>query len=258
MSSHPRERNPERRGARGRYRAAAAALAIGAHLVILFLMIRALPTPPTLREPDAVTVTLVAMPHTPTAPLVVSPPRPTPARAAASSAARAVLAPRRSAAASAPRQSLRPTPAPLSAGPVAAMAPAAGLTEAQLAGAATAGSGSGEGREGAGRACDMVRRLQAALRRDAHVQAAVAEAHRAQPRAILVWNGDWIRSPGQDGKGLAGVRQAIALEVAFAPEACRAEPVHGLVLISLADAPGSARLVLGGGVWRWSDLLYAR
>jgi len=34
--------------------------------------------------------------------------------------------------------------------------------------------------------------------------------------------------------------------------------VHGIVLISLADGPGSARLALGSGVWRWSDLLYAR
>jgi hypothetical protein len=31
--------------------------------------------------------------------------------------------------------------------------------------------------------------------------------------------------------------------------------MHGLVLISLNDAPGSPRLVFGSGVWRWSDLL---
>ena len=104
----------------------------------------------------------------------------------------------------------------------------------------------------------MVRRLQAALRRDARVQAAAAEVRRSGPRAVLVWNGDWIQSAGEAGKGLAGVRQAISLEVAFAPEACRAQPVHGLVLITLNDAPGSARLVLGGGVWRWSDLLQLR
>ena len=74
----------------------------------------------------------------------------------------------------------------------------------------------------------------------------------------MVWNGDWVRSGGEDGKGLAGVRQAIALGVAFAPEACRAEPVRGLVLISLSDSPGSPRLALGAGRWRWSDLLFAR
>lgn len=143
------------------------------------------------------------------------------------------------------------------------------LTAAELAGARTAGPGAGGGSgvgdgegiggaSGSGRACDMVRRLQAALRGDGRVKAAVAEAHRAaRPggRALLVWNGDWIKSLGEEGKGLAGVRQAIAMEVAFAPEACRAEPMHGLVLITLADYPGATGVALGSSAWRWSDLL---
>ena len=107
----------------------------------------------------------------------------------------------------------------------------------------------------------MVRRLQDVLRHDRRVQEAVAEAHRAaggRGAAIMVWNGDWVRHGVEDGKGLAGVRQAIAVGVAFAPEACRTEAVRGLVLISLSDAPGSAKLALGGGRWRWSDLLFAR
>jgi len=138
------------------------------------------------------------------------------------------------------------------------------LGDSQLAGAITAGSASGGGGDGSGSGgpgCDMVRRLQNALRRDPDIQAAITQAHRlagAAGRAIMVWNGDWIRSPNQDGKGLAGVRQAIALEVAFAPKACRAQPIHGLVLISLNDAPGSVGLALGAGDWRWSDLLSTR
>ena len=104
----------------------------------------------------------------------------------------------------------------------------------------------------------MARRLQAALRKDARVQAAVAEAGRVPGEALFVWNGDWIRSRGQDGAGLAAVREAILWEVAFAPAACRAEPVHGLVLVSMADVPGAARLVLGAADWRWSDLLHPR
>lgn len=107
----------------------------------------------------------------------------------------------------------------------------------------------------------MVGRLQAALRRDADIRRAVDEAHRTlgpRGRAILVWNGEWLRNPGQDGKGLAGVRQAIAMEVAFAPAACRAQTMRGLVLISFSDAPGAPGLALGGGEWRWTDLLAAR
>jgi hypothetical protein len=44
--------------------------------------------------------------------------------------------------------------------------------------------------------------------------------------------------------------------VAFAPEACRKQLVHGLVLVSLSD--GNTRFAIGSGDWRWSDLLGAR
>lgn len=142
-------------------------------------------------------------------------------------------------------------PVPASEGP--SSVGVAEASDAQVASAATAGSGP------SGRPCDMIRRLQAALRKDPQVQAAVADARASgSGKALLVWNGDWIRSNGQDGAGLAAVREAIMWEVGFAPEACRAEPVHGLVLISLNDGPGAARLVVGAGAWRWSDLLRPR
>jgi hypothetical protein len=100
----------------------------------------------------------------------------------------------------------------------------------------------------------MIGRLQAALRADPEVRAAVAQAHRAdgRGRALLVWDGDWVQTPGQAGKGLAGLRQAIALEVAFAPEACRRQPMRGLVLITFEGGP---RVVFGTADWRWSQML---
>jgi hypothetical protein len=123
------------------------------------------------------------------------------------------------------------------------------LSEAQLAGAASADGGGG----GGGGECDMARRVQAALRKDPLVRASV---HAASGRAIMVWNGDWVQAGAEDGKGLAAVREAITWEVAFAPLACRRERVRGLVLLSLND--GSARLAVGAGEWRWSDLLGLR
>jgi hypothetical protein len=130
------------------------------------------------------------------------------------------------------------------------------LTADQIAGATTAESGApGAGDGPTGGACNMVRALQAALRRDALVQAAVAGA---AGRPLLVWDGDWIRGAGEDGRGLAAVREAMIWEIGFAPAACRAEPVHGLVLLTLNDGPGAARLLVGGGEWRWSDLLNPR
>jgi hypothetical protein len=126
------------------------------------------------------------------------------------------------------------------------------LTDADLAGASTSGSGSGGGGE-----CNMARRIENALRKDGLVQAAVAEAS-GSSKAIMVWNGDWVQSHSEDGKGLAAVREAIIWEIAFAPAACRAQAMHGLMLLSLRDSSGTARLALGHGDWRWSDLLALR
>jgi hypothetical protein len=120
------------------------------------------------------------------------------------------------------------------------------LSAADLAGATSADSGGGGG------SCDLARQLQGALRKDPLVQAAVAGAG---GKAIMVWNGDWVRNGGEDGKGLAAVREAITWEIAFAPEACKSRPLHGLILLSMNTTPGAARLAVGAGEWRWSDLV---
>jgi hypothetical protein len=121
------------------------------------------------------------------------------------------------------------------------------LSASQIAGA----SGVGEGGGGGG-GCDLARAVQQALRRDPLVHTAVAGANRLG-KAVMMWNGDWVRSGGQDGKGLSAVREAIMWQVAFAPEACRNERMRRPVLLSLAD--GSTRFAVGSGDWRWSDLL---
>jgi hypothetical protein len=130
--------------------------------------------------------------------------------------------------------------------------PAPRLTDAQLASARTAPSGGGGGGE-----CNMVQWLQDKLRENPEVRAAVAQAEDAR-RGAYVWNGDWIRSQGEEGEGLAVVRQAMMVHIAFAPPACRAEPVDGLVVISLSDSPGGPKVALGQGRWDWSDLLFAQ
>jgi hypothetical protein len=127
------------------------------------------------------------------------------------------------------------------------------LSASQIAGAASVGEGTGGG--GGGGGCDMARAVQQALRRDPLVRSAVQGANRLG-KAVMMWNGDWVRSGVQDGKGLSAVREAISWEVAFAPEACRNQPMHGLVLLSLAD--GTTRFAIGAGSWRWTDLLGVR
>jgi len=164
-----------------------------------------------------------------------------------------------------PRQTPPPEIARVVAGP-ASIDPGVALGEADLAGATVAGTGDGAGGLGGGNGssaerCDMVRRLQDALRDDPEVTAAVTRSHRALGpggKAILIWNGEWLRNPGEAGRGLAGVRQAITMEVAFAPAACRARVMRGLVVISFNDRSDAPRLALGSREWRWAELLSAR
>ncbi len=230
---------PPRRSTR-RDGGVAVAVSVAAHLAVVaaLLAVRApMPPPP---QPSALTAVALVAPHralsTPVEPKTMRP----------------------ETAGAAPQSPIRSLPTPLTPPPVAmATVESPGLTEAELAGAATA-DGSGEGGEGSGSGggggCNMIRRLQAALRQDPLAQAA-ARSPGARGRAVRVWDGDWVQSGGEDGRGLAAVREAIVWEVGFAPPACRSEPMHGLVLLSLADGPGATRLAVGSGAWRWSDLL---
>lgn len=253
-------RKPPKRDARW----AAVALSVLAHVAVLgpALSLRAkIDTPEPMHEP--VMVSLEPPPRPEPAP---APPAETPDPAPAST----VEAPPMPAAARPAPRPVAPPPlrlrsprtpppsAPLPAAEPAPEPPGISLLDAgQIAGATRAGppggGGGGSGGAGAGR-CDMVRRLQDALSDDADVRASVMAAHRAlsaNGRALLVWDGDWLQSRGEAGKGLAGLRQAMAVEIAFAPRACREQPMRGLALIVLPDGP---RIALGRGSWRWRDL----
>ena len=245
------------------------------HAVPLALMLLLPPKVPERVEPPIVMVTL----EPPAVPVPVPPPPPPPdtateeASSAASAPAPAPPAPVTRVRATAPRRpppippppEVRPLPAPREPAP----APMVTLGEAELAGATRAGSGlsGGQGGNGSGTGegngnggCDMVQRLQDALRTDPEVRQAVAQAQgiAGAGRTPLVWNGRWVQTQGEEGEGLAGVRQAIALEVAFAPAACKSQRMRGMVLIAFSDARGGPRVALGTGSWRWSDLLNAR
>lgn len=243
-----------RRGRADRRRALVVVGSALGHLAVVAVLAGVQPTPPAAIDPPVIVVQLVypAPPPPPPAPVEATKPdvpkaKPSPAKPAPPK--RAVIA------AGLPKTPPPRNVTPVPAAKVAALEAPVEVSDAELAGAGTADSGSAGGTGGAGGSCNMPRRLQAALRKDPQVRAAVAEAHRG--RALMVWNGAWVRHPGQEGAGLAAVREAIQWEVAFAPEACRKQPVRGLIVLSLNDGPGAARLAVGGGEWRWSDMLFA-
>lgn len=215
------------------------AFSVAAHAAVFAALFAARPEPPQDLDLRLMNVTLIELPPPaeplkPQVPVEPSPEPPPPQRSSF-------------------RETPKPPPPevdPMPAGDAEKTTAGVAVSDSLLAGAATAGSGTSGG------GCNMPRLLQNALRKDPLVRAAVARAHRGN--AILVWNGDWVRHPGQEGNGLTAVREAMMWEIGFAPEACRAQPVHGLVLISLDDGPGAARLVVGSGQWRWTDLLHSR
>jgi hypothetical protein len=223
--------NPRRLARRGRRLGIAFSLL--AHLSIVLALLLAHDESPRPPEPSAMTVTMIDDLDLVPKAAASATAQPSPARAL----------PRRTMA--------RPSLAPSDIAPLPADEPGPGLSDAQLAGAATAGGGGG----GAGGTCDMAGRVQSALRQDPLVQSAVAAS---AGQATLVWSGDWVRSRGEDGKGLAAVREAIMWAIAFAPEPCRAQPMRGLVLLSVTPAAGAVRLAVGADQWRWSDLLGLR
>ena len=239
-----------------------------------------------MSEPPLVMVELVEPPPPPPPARVIVPdpsPKPDAPAAAAQSAAPPKPAPQRrppAVAAARPRLVVAKRPPdvePLPAAPAPPGPPLPLLGAAQIAGAMTVGAGpgggggtgvgggggsggTGSGPGSGGGSCDMVRWVQDAVRDDQAVRRAVIAASQdmdANGRAILVWNGDWLQSRNQSGKGLAGVRQAIALEVAFAPAECKSQRMTGLAVLKLEDRVGGAQLALGKGSWRWSDLLGA-
>lgn len=224
------------------------------HVAVLAVLVGARPDPPLAVDPPPMVVQLVdpLPPPPPPAPVEAHKPdvpKAKPSKAKPAPPKRAVLAARPPK--TPPPRNVVTVPAAKTAALEAPME----VNDADLAGAGNADSGPAGGAAGAGGSCNMTRRLQAALRKDPQVRAAVAEAHRG--RALMVWNGAWVRHPGQEGAGLAAVREAIQWEVAFAPEACRKTPVRGLVVLSLNDGPGAARLAVGAGEWRWSDMLFS-
>jgi hypothetical protein len=217
-----RKASPQRR----RFLAATASAA--AHLMVLgaLFWLRAAPHPPQAKSAPAL--------------ILVSLPPSSPGAAAAGPGVPTIV----------------PPPLPQVIAPLLTIAAARGtsdlLSNSQLAGAARAGEGPNGG---GGSSCDMARAVQQALRRDRLVTASM-ENNQRLGKAMMLWNGDWVRSGGEDGKGLSAVREAVLWEVGFAPQPCRDERMHGLVLLSLAD--GRTRFAIGANDWRWSDLLGVR
>ena len=288
MNGSPVRDAPRRADGGRQRRTLAIVLSLAAHLVLLPLMFLSQSHPPIFSPPTEEIAPLIITLEPPPPPLPAEP-APEPDLAPSGGSPAPSPEPPAPAPVATPDPKPRPTPPPAVHTRAARPAPPnvptivanpgppavtfVGVGDGELAGAAVAGSGTGSGAgtgtgsgngsgngSGSGGPCDMVKRIQDALRDDARIRqtAAAAQGTLGRNQALLMWNGDWLLSPGQEGKGLAGVRQAIAVEIAFSPPACRHQAMRGYAVISLGDAPGSPRIALGAASWRWSDLAGGR
>lgn len=87
--------------------------------------------------------------------------------------------------------------------------------------------------------------------------AAVPRDSRSVANAIQLWDGAWIPALAPEGElALVAVRAAIAEVIAEAPTRCRDQDILGPRFLIVAEPGGSTTvLVLGSGLWRWSDLV---
>jgi hypothetical protein len=109
-----------------------------------------------------------------------------------------------------------------------------------------------------GHSCQLGGWLQAALRADPAVQAALAaipRADRSIANAIMLWDVRWVRQPSSALNGASALRSALMVGVRAAPAECQTQLIRGPELLALTDSSGTTLIAIGSGEWRWADLL---
>jgi len=221
-----RRKTLPRHGSRRRARAAVAAASLSLHLLAAVgLAIHAGPRPAAgVAAGQVITVSLAN--RRPAAPRPAAPePEPEPPAAATPDAAAPPAAP----------PSAEPAP------PAPDPAPAA--EEAEAVGP-----------------CALADGVQAALRADGPRAALqrIPRQDRSAANAVMLWDGQWVRGgPLADAAVARPIRAAIVEAVRAADRACAEASVTGPVLLIVPEGSGAAVLVVGSGVWRWSDVARA-
>lgn len=108
---------------------------------------------------------------------------------------------------------------------------------------------------GGGAGCDLTAALERRLQADVAVQGSLTglpREARATAGAVTLWNGAWAEG---DGGPLAPIRRAILDGVAQAPPDCLEARLNGPVFLLVTGPEARTLLTLGGGAWRWSDVL---
>lgn len=113
---------------------------------------------------------------------------------------------------------------------------------------------------GAPGGCGLSERATAAIVKDPQAMAELAAlpaGYRTSADAVMLWNGQWVAgAPGTDASPVApSLRRDIEQVVSDASPECRAEPMGGPQFLPIPEHERTTTLVIGSGLWRWSDLL---
>lgn len=90
--------------------------------------------------------------------------------------------------------------------------------------------------------------------------AALPPGIRTDADAVMLWNGQWLGEPepttAMSPPSVTGeLRRVVEAIVAAAPAQCRDATAIGPVFVPIAEAGRTTMVVIGSGIWRWSQLL---
>ncbi|MEO5641524.1 MAG: hypothetical protein ABIQ98_07145 [Sphingomicrobium sp.] len=108
--------------------------------------------------------------------------------------------------------------------------------------------------------CALAARTADAIAKDPAAMAELAAlppAYRTLADAVILWNGEWVASaPGSiDSPAILSIRHVLEQVAIEASPECRDEPIVGPQFIAIPEQNRTTTLVIGSGVWQWSDLL---
>ena len=159
-------------------------------------------------------------------------------------------------AASAPAKPAPVLPVPVSNPPV--LLPSAIMVPARPT---ASGSGVGAG-------CGMAGVVGRAIAADPAAMAALAAVPagvRTDADAVMLWNGGWLDVGGApplsllptmfQSDPLSALKQTVVAALAASPPDCRDLSVSGPQLIPIVEPGRTTMLVIGSGIWKWTDLI---
>lgn len=153
----------------------------------------------------------------------------------------------------------KPAPVP----PVPVLNPPVLLPSAITVPAQPTASGSG-----VGAGCGMAGVIGQAIAADPAAMAALAAVPagvRTDADAVMLWNGGWLDVGGApplsllptmlQSDPLSALKQTVIAALAASPPECRDLSVSGPQLIPILEPGRTTMLVIGSGMWKWTDLI---